>query len=205
MFKKLFSYFSKNDNDEIKQKEEIEVVKDQIAIPSAPKETIKFEDRLKLRIENALSRYDFIKKEKISFLASELVNDNFKHSKDLLSLEEKRALRLNTRTKYARDFIDCFSDVEKLDFDPKFFCENLIYTERSILWSLDNLEELKGKKFIEKITLEKQIVSEGKEEWVTEIHNINEPHEFEQVDYTEKRVLFSISPNIDIDNLLNRE
>lgn len=205
MFKKLFSYFSKNDNDEIKQKEEIEVVKDQIAIPSAPKETIKFEDRLKLRIENALSRYDFIKKEKISFLASELVNDNFKHSKDLLSLEEKRALRLNTRTKYARDFIDCFSDVEKLDFDPKFFCENLIYTERSILWSLDNLEELKGKKFIEKITLEKQIVSEGKEEWVTEIHNINEPHEFEQVDYTEKRVLFSILPNIDIDNLLNRE
>ena len=205
MFKKLFSYFSKNDNDEIKQKEEIEVVKDQIAIPSAPKETIKFEDRLKLRIENALSRYDFIKKEKISFLASELVNDNFKHSKDLLSLEEKRALRLNTRTKYARDFIDCFSDVEKLDFDPKFFCENLIYTERSILWSLDNLEELKEKKFIEKITLEKQIVSEGKEEWVTEIHNINEPHKFEQVDYTEKRVLFFILPNIDIDNLLNRE
>ena len=205
MFKKLFSYFSKNDNDEIKQKEEIEVVKDQIAIPSAPKETIKFEDRLKLRIENALSRYDFIKKEKISFLASELVNDNFKHSKDLLSLEEKRALRLNTRGKYARNFIDCFSGVEKLDFDPKSFCENLIYTERSILWSLDNLEELKGKKFIEKITLEKQIVSEGKEEWVTEIYNINELHEFEQIDYTEKRVLFSILPNIDIDNLLNRE
>ena len=205
MFKKLFSYFSKNDNDEIKQKEEIEVVKDQIAIPSAPKETIKFEDRLKLRIENALSRYDFIKKEKISFLAGELVNDNFKHSKDILSLEEKRALKLNTRTKYARDLIDCFSDVEKLDFDPKFFCENLIYTERSILWSLDNLEELKGKKFIEKITLEKQIVSEGKEEWVTEIYNINELHEFEQIDYTEKRVLFSILPNIDIDNLLNRE
>lgn len=205
MFKKLFSYFSKNDNDEIKQKEEIEVVKDQIAIPSAPKETIKFEDRLKLRIENALSRYDFIKKEKISFLASELVNDNFKHSKDILSLEEKRALRLNTRAKYAIDFIDCFSDVEKLDFDPKFFCENLIYTERSILWSLDNLEELKGKKFIEKITLEKQIVSEEKEEWVTEIYNINEFHNFEQIDYTEKRVLFSILPNIDIDNLLNRE
>lgn len=62
MFKKLFSYFSKSDNDEIKRKEEIEVVKDQIAIPSAPKETIKFEDRLKSRIENALSRYDFIKK-----------------------------------------------------------------------------------------------------------------------------------------------
>lgn len=205
MFKKLFSYFSKNDNDEIKRKEEIEVVKDQIAIPSAPKETIKFEDRLKSRIENALSRYDFIKKEKISFLASELVNDNFKHSKDILSLEEKRALKLNARAKYARDFIDCFSGVEKLDFDPKFFCENLIYTERSILWSLDNLEELKGKKFIEKITLEKQIVSEGKEEWVTEIYNINELHEFEQIDYTEKRVLFSILPNIDIDNLLNRE
>ena len=205
MFKKLFSYFSQNDNDEIKQKEEIEVVKDQIAIPSAPKETIKFEDRLKLRIENALSRYDFIKKEKISFLASELVSDNFKHSKDLLSLEEKRALKLNARAKYARSLIDCFSDVEKLDFDPKSFCENLIYTERSILWSLDNLEELKGKKFIEKITLEKQIVSEGKEEWVTEIYNINELHNFEQIDYTEKRVLFSILPNIDIDNLLNRE
>lgn len=205
MFKKLFSYFSKNDNDEIKQKEEIEVVKDQMATTAAPKEVIKFEDQLKLRIENALSRYDFIKKEKISFLASELVNDNFKYSKDFLSLEEKRALKLNTRTKYARDFIDCFSDIEKLDFDPKFFCENLIYTERSILWSLDNLEELKGKKFIEKITLEKQIVSEGKEEWVTEIYNINELHEFEQIDYTEKRVLFSILPNIDIDNLLNRE
>ena len=57
------------------------------------KETIKFEERLKLRIENALSSYDFIKKEKISFLASELVSDNFKHSKDLLSLEEKRALK----------------------------------------------------------------------------------------------------------------
>ena len=52
MFKKLFSYFSKNDNDEIKRKEEIEVVKEQIAIHDAPKETIKFEDRLKLRIEN---------------------------------------------------------------------------------------------------------------------------------------------------------
>jgi hypothetical protein len=205
MFKKLFSYFSQNDNDEITRKEEIEVFKDQIAIPSAPKETIKFEERLKLRIENALSSYDFIKKEKISFLASELVNDNFKHSKDLLSLEEKRALKLNTRAKYARDFIDCFSDVEKLDFDPKFFCENLIYTERSILWSLDNLEELKGKKFIEKITLEKQIVSEEKEEWVKEIYNINELNEFEQIDYTEKRVLFSILPNIDIDNPLNRE
>lgn len=205
MFKKLFSYFSKNDNDEIKQKEEIEVVKDQIAIPSAPKETIKFEERLKLRIENALSSYDFIKKEKISFLASELVNDDFNHSKDLLSLEEKRALKLNTRAKYARDFIDCFSDVENLDFDPKFFCENLIYTERTILWSLDNLEELKENKLIEKITLEKQIVSEAKEEWVTEIYNINELNEFEQVDYTEKRVLFFILPNIDIDNLLNRE
>lgn len=205
MFKKLFSYFSKNDNDEIKRKEEIEVVKDQIAIHSAPKETIKFEDRLKLRIENALSRYDFIKKEKISFLASELVGDNFKHSKDLLSLEEKRALKLNARAKYARSLIDCFSDVEKLDFDPKSFCENLIYTERSILWSLDNLEELKENKLIEKITLEKQIVSEAKEEWVTEIYNINELNEFEQVDYTEKRVLFSILPNIDIDNLLNRE
>nr|DAE46410.1 MAG TPA: hypothetical protein [Caudoviricetes sp.] len=205
MFKKLFSYFSKNDNDEIKRKEEIEVFKDQIVTPAAPKETIKFEEQLKLRIENALSRYDFIKKEKISFLASELVNDNFKHSKDLLSLEEKRALKLNTRTKYARDLIDCFSDVEKLDFDPKFFCENLIYTERSILWSLDNLEGLKENKFIEKITLEKQIVSEGKEEWVKEIYNINELHEFEQIDYTEKRVLFSILPNIDIDNPLNRE
>nr|DAS28619.1 MAG TPA: hypothetical protein [Caudoviricetes sp.] len=205
MFKKLFSYFSKNDNDEIKREEEIEVFKDQIVTPAAPKEAIKFEEQLKLRIENALSRYDFIKKEKISFLASELVNDDFKHSKDLLSLEEKRALRLNTRAKYARDFIDCFSDVEKLDFDPKSFCENLIYTERSILWSLDNLEELKENKLIEKITLEKQIVSEAKEEWVTEIYNINELNEFEQVDYTEKRVLFSILPNIDIDNLLNRE
>lgn len=205
MFKKLFSYFSKNENDEIKRKEEIEVFKDQMTTPAAPKEVIKFEERLKLRIENALSRYDFIKKEKISFLASELVNDDFKYSKDFLSLEEKRALRLNTRAKYARDLIDCFSDVEKLDFDPKFFCENLIYTERSILWSLDNLERLKENKFIEKITLEKQIVSEAKEEWVTEIYNINELHEFEQIDYTEKRVLFSILPNIDIDNLLNRE
>lgn len=205
MFKKLFSYFSKNDNDEIKQKEEIKVFKDKIAVPTDSKENIEFEKKLKLRIENALSRYDFVKKDKISFLASELVNDNFKYSKDILSLEEKRALKLNARAKYARDFIDCFSDVEKLDFDPKFFCENLIYTERSILWSLDNLEELKGKKFIEKITLEKQIVSEGKEEWVTEIYNINELHNFEQIDYTEKRVLFSILPNIDIDNLLNRE
>ena len=205
MFKKLFSYFSKNDNDEIKQKEEIEVFKDQIAAPTDSKENIEFEKQLKLRIENALSRYDFIKKEKISFLASELVNDNFKYSKELLSLEEKRALRLNTRAKYARSFIDCFSDVEKLDFDPKFFCENLIYTERSILWSLDNLEKLKENKFIEKITLEKQIVSEGKEEWVKEIYNINELRDFEQIDYTEKRVLFSILPNIDIDNQLNRE
>jgi hypothetical protein len=205
MFKKLFSYFFPNDNDEIKQKEEIEVFKDQIAIPTAPKEIIKFEKQLKLRIENALSRYDFIKKEKISFLASELVNDDFKYSKDLLSLEEKRALRLNTRAKYARNFIDCFSDVENLDFDPRFFCKNLIYTERTILWSLDNLERLKENKFIEKITLEKQIVSEGKEEWVQEIYNINELPEFEQIDYTEKRVLFFISPNIDIDNPLNRE
>ena len=205
MFKKLFSYFFKNDNDEIQRKEEIEVFKEQIAIHTAPKEIIKFENQLKLRIENALSRYDFIKKEKISFLASELVNDNFKYSKDLLSLEEKRALRLNTRAKYARNFIDCFSDVENLDFDPKFFCKNLIYTERSILWSLDNLDRLKENKFIEKITLEKQIVSEGKEEWVQEIYNINELHEFEQIDYTEKRVLFSILPNIDIDNQLNRE
>ena len=49
MFKKLFSYFSKNDNDEIKRKEEVEVVKDQIAITYAPKETIKFEERLKSR------------------------------------------------------------------------------------------------------------------------------------------------------------
>lgn len=205
MFKKLFSYFSKNDSDEIKRKEEIEVSKVQVDTQTAPKEIAEFEKQLKLRVENALSRYDFIKKEKISFLASELVNDNFKYSKDLLSLEEKKVLGLNTRSKYARSFIDCFSDVEKLNFDPKFFCENLIYTERSILWSLDNLEELKGKKFIEKITLEKQIVSEGKEEWVTEIYNINELHEFEQIDYTEKRVLFSILPNIDIDNLLNRE
>lgn len=205
MFKKLFSYFFSNDNNEIKRKEEIEVCKDQIAIPTAPKEIIKFEKQLKLRIENALSRYDFIKKEKISFLASELVNDDFKYSKDILSLEEKRALRLNTRAKYARNFIDCFSGVEKLDFDPKFFCKNLIYTERSILWSLDNLERLKENKFIEKITLEKQIVSEGKEELVKEIYNINELHEFEQIDYTEKRVLFFILPNIDIDNPLNRE
>lgn len=205
MFKKLFSYFSKNDNDEIKRKEEIEVFKDQITITTDPEESIKFKKQLKLRIENALSRYDFIKKEKISFLASELVNDDFKYSKDVLSLEEKRALGLNTRAKYARNFIDCFSEVEKLDFDPKFFCKNLICTEQSILFSLDNMERLKENKFIEKITLEKQIVSEWKEEWVKEIYNINELHNFEQVDYTEKRVLFFISPNIDIDNPLNRE
>ena len=67
MFKKLFSYFSKNDNDEIKRKEEIEVFKDQITITTDPEESIKFKKQLKLRIENALSRYDFIKKEKIIF------------------------------------------------------------------------------------------------------------------------------------------
>lgn len=84
--------------------------------------------------------------------------------------------------------------------------------EKFIKWAEDNLHNQHQTNLqrplvdiLPVVNMEKQIVSEEKEEWVTEIYNINEFHNFEQIDYTEKRVLFSILPNIDIDNLLNRE
>ena len=200
MFKKLFYYFFQNNNDKIKLEKEIEAFKAQITIPAVPKDIIKFEKQLKLRIENALSRYDFIKKEKISFLASELVNDNFKYSKDILSLEEKRTLRLNTRAKYTRSFVECFSNIEQLNFDPRFFCQNLIYTERTILFSLNDIDRLKKSKFVKQVIFEKQIISEGREEWVKNEYSLDEIPDFELVDYTRERVLFFILSNIDLDN-----
>ncbi|MFQ1014853.1 hypothetical protein [Avibacterium paragallinarum] len=202
MFKKLFNYFLKSKDEtksSIDHRAGIAAFKEQIAIPAPPGSFINFEKQLKIRIEKALSKYAFVKKEKIEFLANEIINNNSKYSKDILSLDEKRKLKLNTRAKYARSFIECFSNVENLNFDPKFFCHNLIYTERTILYCLDDIDRLKKSKVSDQFILEGQIITEEKEEFIKKIYNINEMPIFEEIDYTKKKGLFFVMSNIDLD------
>ncbi|RZN58625.1 hypothetical protein [Avibacterium paragallinarum] len=202
MFKKFFAnLFKSKDNikSSINQRTEITDFKAQISIPAEPGYFINFDKQLKQRIENALSKYDFVKKDKIEFLANEIINNHSKYSKDILSLDEKRKLGLNTRAKYARSFIECFSNVENLNFDPKLFCQNLLYTERTILYCLDDIDRLKKNRASEQFIIEEQIITEEKEEFTKKIYNINEIPVFEEIDYTKKRVLFFVIANIDLD------
>ncbi|WP_336368971.1 hypothetical protein [Avibacterium paragallinarum] len=202
MFKKFFAnLFKSKDNikSSINQRTEITDFKAQISIPAEPGYFINFDKQLKQRIENALSKYDFVKKEKVALLANEIINNHSKYSKDILSLDEKRKLGLNTRAKYARSFIECFSNVENLNFDPKLFCQNLLYTERTILYCLDDIDRLKKNRASEQFIIEEQIITEEKEEFTKKIYNINEIPVFEEIDYTNKRVLFFVIANIDLD------
>lgn len=181
----------------IKLHSEIITTPSNISDPIISEHQIDFEKRLMLRIKNALSNYDFVRKDKISFLADELIHNNLKYSKNILSLEEKRSLNLNTRSKYAKEFIDCFVGIGSFDFDPKFFCENLKHTERSILWCLDEIERLKKLKFVKKVSLE------GKGEWDEKICNIEDIPEMDTIDYTEERVIFFICSKIDLNDVID--
>ncbi|OOF39065.1 hypothetical protein BKK47_07555 [Rodentibacter mrazii] len=175
----------------IELKTEVIANPQKITSPLISENEIIFERQLIKRIENALSEYDFVKKEKIAFLAEELIKDRLKHSKNLLSLDEKRSLNLNTRSKYAREFIECFINVEDFDFDPKFFCRNLKNTEQSILWCLNNIEELKQKGFVKRVELE------GKGLWNNKTYDIDKIPPMEKIDYTEEQVLFFVIAKVD--------
>ncbi|TID22615.1 hypothetical protein JO83_07255, partial [Avibacterium paragallinarum] len=78
-----------------------------------------------------------------------------------------------------------------------FFCQNLIYTERTILWCLNDIEKLKKSKVSEKFIIEEQIITEEKEEFAKKIYNINEMPIFGEIDYTKKRVLFFLIANVE--------
>lgn len=206
MFKSIFSKLFKKDKQEqeeislnLKFETEVVATKFHISEPVSSEYQINFEKRLIERVKNALNEYPFIKKEKMSFLANELIYNQLKHSKNILSLEEKRALNLNTRAKYLKEIIECFIDVEHLDFDPKGFCENLLHTERSILWSLDKIEEAKQIDFVKKVSLE------GKGKWDNQTYDIDNIPPMEKVDYTEERVLFFVIPKVDFDDPLDKQ
>lgn len=197
----------KNENKKISQitlpdinlRSEIVATPLKLSDPIVSEHQINFEKRLMSRIENALSRYDFVKKDKIQFLANELIHENLKHSKNILSLEEKRELNLNTRSKYPREFIDCFIGIKDFDFDPKFFCRNLKNTEHSILYCLDEINRLKECGFVNKVTLE------GKGLWDNKEYNIDEIPEMEIIDYTEERVMFFIIGKIDSNDIIDTQ
>ena len=159
--------------------------------------TAEFKKKLIERIELALSNYNFVKKEKVAFLANGLANDMLSIKEDVLSLDEKKLLKLNTRAKYPRVLIECFDNIESLNFDPKVFCENVLYTERSIVWSFENIENFKSKEFIKNVFLE------GKGNWNNKTYNINEIPSIEPVDYRSERVLFFANSKIDVDDILN--
>lgn len=199
LLKEIRSHNSKNEEKLFNLKAELITSPSHISNPVTSEYQINFEKRLIDRIKNALDKYPFIKKEKISFLADELIKNRLKHSKNILSLEEKRALNLNTRAKYAKELIECFINVEQFDFDPKWFCDNLLYTERSILWSLDEIEKLKQQKFVTKVSLE------GKGKWDNKIYDINNIPIMEKVNYTEERVLFFVIPKVDFDEQLDKQ
>ncbi|HHV6683454.1 TPA: hypothetical protein ACUMCP_001804, partial [Haemophilus influenzae] len=61
-------------------------------------------------------------------------------------------------------------------------------------------DRLKKSKFVKQVIFEKQIISEGREEWVKNEYSLDEIPDFELVDYTRERVLFFILSNIDLDN-----
>lgn len=164
---------------------------------SSPPSSIKqidFEKRLIKNIEKSLSEYHFIKKEKIPFLAKLIINNNINNSKNILSLDEKKFLKLNARSKYSREFIDCFENVSSMNVDPKLFCGNLKHSERCILWSLDKIEECRKKKFIKKVALT------GKGDWDNKEYDINKIPPMPKIDYTEEAVLFFVIPKIDLNH-----
>lgn len=203
MFKMLLTkLFGKNKKEvnpiELELKTEIVATPYHISNPVTSEYQIDFERRLCSKIEKALDEYSFIKKEKIPFLANELIHNQLKYSKNILSLEEKRALNLNTRSKYTKELIECFIDVEKLNFDPKHFCKNLLDTERSILWSLDEIERAKQNEFVKKVSLE------GKGKWDNKIYDLDKIPPFEKVDYTQERVLFFVMSKVEFDDFLDK-
>lgn len=201
MFSFLSSLFSKHKKSNTKNLAKtteltpeigIEVVLDRIPedAPPTTAEEILFRKAFLSRIKDALSRYEFIKKDKIEFLAKRILDSSYNQG-EILSLQEKRALNLNTRAKYTRELIECFRDVDKLKFDPKDFCQNLQYTERTIVWALREIKRLKETGFINKVRLD------GIGEWNEKIVKIHKIPEFPIIDYTQERVLFFVTAHID--------
>lgn len=199
MFKSIFlKFFNKNKQKDIapnlalKPQIDIELVtvRNREDEPPTTAEEILFKKAFLLRIKDALHRYDFVKKDKIEFLAKRILDDSYNQG-EVLSLQEKKELNLNTRAKYSKELIDCFQDVEHFKFDPKFFCKNLQYTERTIVWALREIERLRNTGFIEKIHLS------GMGEWNEKIVKLNNIPSLPIIDYTQEQCLFFVTGHID--------
>ncbi|HDR1895335.1 TPA: hypothetical protein QB631_002089 [Pasteurella multocida] len=162
----------------------------ELALDVADVTTEQSNDKLEVRILEALSRYSFVNSDKKAILAKYLSGKDDIFGDELLSLEDKKKLNLNTRAKYLRGLVECFNDVEQLDFDIKFFCSNVTYTERSILWALDEIDKYKNVDCINKVRLE------GIGEWDDKIYPINKIPPMPLVDHTKEKVLFFVTPKI---------
>lgn len=160
----------------------------ELALDVADVTTEQSNDKLEVRILEALSRYSFVNSDKKAILAKYLSGKDDIFGDELLSLEDKK--KLNTRAKYLRGLVECFNDVEQLDFDIKFFCSNVTYTERSILWALDEIDKYKNVDCINKVRLE------GIGEWDDKIYPINKIPPMPLVDHTKEKVLFFVTPKI---------
>lgn len=158
--------------------------------PPTTAEEILFKKAFLARIRLALQRYDFVKKDKIEFLAKRILDDSYNQG-EVLSLQDKKVLNLNTRAKYSKELIECFQGVENFKFDPKDFCRNLQYTERTIVWASREIERLKNTGFIDKVRLE------GAGEWNEKIVKLNNIPPFSIIDYTQERCLFFVIAHID--------
>lgn len=159
--------------------------------PEITMEEILFRKEFLVRIKNALSRYDFVKKDKIEFLAKRIL-DNTYNDGEILPLQDKKKFKLNTRAKYTKELIECFDSVETLKFDPKCFCKNLQSTERSITWSIREIESLKDVDFVDKVHLD------GVGDWDGKVVGFDQIPPFPIIDYTKDKCLFFVSAEMDL-------
>lgn len=159
--------------------------------PEITMEEILFRKEFLVRIKNALSRYDFVKKDRIEFLAKRILDSTYNDG-EVLSLQDKKKLNLNTRAKYTKELIECFESVETLKFDPKSFCKNLQSTERSITWAIREIESLKNVDFVDKVRLD------GIGDWDGKVVQFEQIPPFPVIDYTQDKCLFFVSAEMDL-------
>lgn len=195
MFKSiLLKLFGKNEQEKLKPDIGIEITETRMREDAPPitAEEILFKKAFLVKIKEALSRYDFIKKDKLEFLAKRILDGSYNQG-EVLSLQDKKSLNLNTRAKYSKELIECFLSVETLKFDPKDFCRNLQYTERSIVWTTREINRLKQVGFIDEVRLS-GIGDVG--DWDERIVKIDKIPPFPIIDYTKEQGLFFINGHI---------
>lgn len=197
MFKSILSKLFGKNKQELKPDITIELVKTRVRVDEQPTtaEEILFKKAFFVRVKEALSKYSFIKKDKIEFLANRILDNSYNQG-EILTLQDKKSLNLNTRAKYSKELVECFLSIETLKFDPKDFCQNLQYTERSIVWAIREIQRLKDVGFIDEVRLD------GVGSWNERIVKIDNIPPFPVIDYTKERCLFFVTGHINLfDNL----